>query len=232
MGPVYFNNLGVLTLHTLDVSNGNLQATLQVGTPGQQTAQHTFPTLNKLRRIRVIYIDQTPRLVSFMLPNYKYYAPYNFGVLTGYYTHPYLENHHPMTIYEHKDLKTNYSKLAKTWRRSKAERHQDISNFTQATFNDPDRDLTALVKNINSLIISPKMRQTLWLLITNSLYCGEVAHYYQKEKSQLKMVTLGLYLFTIFMPNTNINTVICHKIIDLLLQFKLITTTIFFGKAT
>ena len=24
MGPVYFNNLGVLTLHTLDVSNGNL----------------------------------------------------------------------------------------------------------------------------------------------------------------------------------------------------------------
>ena len=91
-----------------------------------------------------------------------------------------------MRIYDHKDLKTNYSKLAKTWRRSKAERHQDISNFTQATFNDPDRDLTMLVKNINSLIIPPKMRQTLWLLITNSLYCGEVAHYYQKEKKSIK----------------------------------------------
>ena len=146
MGPIYFNNAGVLTLHTLDLSNGNyiynLQATLQVGNPGQQTAQHTFPHLNKLRRIRVIYIEQTPRLVSFMLPNYKYYAPYNFGVLTGHYTHPHLEDHHPMKMYDHKDLKTNYSNLAKTWRRSKAERHQDISNFTQATFNDPDRDLT------------------------------------------------------------------------------------------
>ena len=30
------------------------------------------------------------------------------------------------------------------------------------------------------------MRQTLWLLITNSLYCGEVAHYYQKEKKSIK----------------------------------------------
>ena len=41
--------------------------------------------------------------------------------------------------------------------------------------------LTLLMKNINSLIIFTKMRQMLWFISANSLYCGKVAHDYQNN---------------------------------------------------
>ena len=86
----------------------------------------------------------------------------------------------------HKQLKNTYSTFAKKWRTSKAERHPDVSTFSQTTFNDPNHDLTLLMKNINSLIIFPKMRQMLWFISTNSLYCGKVAHDYQKNIKNVK----------------------------------------------
>ena len=54
----------------------------------------------------------------------------------------------------------------------------------------------------------------------------------KKRKSQLRMVILGLYHFTTFTPNININMDMHHKIIDHPLQLKLILTNIFFGMAT
>ena len=55
-----------------------------------------------------------------------------------------------------KEINKYYSALSKKWRTSLMTRHPDIFNFATLVFNNPNHNLTKVMKNIDCLITFPK----------------------------------------------------------------------------
>jgi hypothetical protein len=53
--------------------------------------------------------------------------------------------------------------------------------FALDTFNDPNYDLRKLTTQLNALVTEPKRIETLWKLMNNSLYIGDVGRAYQLD---------------------------------------------------
>jgi hypothetical protein len=170
---VYMYKYGGLHHYTME-ADGKLTNQNNSGQPGVFGGNHPWPSLTELKRLRVVETQARGpaafRLISYMFPSATDQS-LNSNILTNSYSHPLFTG--------------DYRDMAKTWRSSLFARHRDTEAFANVTFGDPQYDLSKLTTQFNLLLTPSKQYETLWKLMNNSLYVGNVAYAYQTSKKKV-----------------------------------------------
>jgi hypothetical protein len=170
IGDVYRYQAGFLEHFALGPT-GILTYQQDRARPGTRIRNNiNWPRLTELKRLRVVTdtSSDTPTftVISFLLQSRGNLDVYEANVFSHTYTHPSITC-------------TLWTALAKEWRESLHVRHRHTESFALATFGDPQYNLYKLTTQLNAIVTEPKRIETLWKIMNNSLYIGEIGRNYQ-----------------------------------------------------
>jgi hypothetical protein len=170
IGDVYRYHAGLLEHFAIE-PDGTLICQQDRARPGTRIRNNiNWPRLSELKRLRVI-TDTSTNTPTFTLISFMFQTPGNLDIYQSN-TLPHTYTHPSITC-------TSWRDLAKEWRESLHARHRHTESFAMATFGDPQYNLHKLTAQFNAIVTEPKRIETLWKIMIESLYIGDVGRNYQ-----------------------------------------------------